>query len=144
MQAGSGDDLLSGGDGADTLHGGTGADTVRGDAGDDRLIGGGGHDRLYGGAGADVFVFSDADNAMTEGLVLMVVADFVQGDDRLMIANGSGRDADETFAAFRDSAVQTARGVIYTDDPGRLLILGLDLNRLTAADFIGDGDPIFG
>ena len=62
INAGDGDDVLTGGDGHDTLYGGddndklyggSGSDTLNGDDGHDTLYGGDGHDALYGGSGND-------------------------------------------------------------------------------------------
>jgi Ca2+-binding RTX toxin-like protein len=62
VQAGTGDDAitgstadetLEGGAGADVIAGGAGADSIFGDAGDDTLTGGAGDDYLDGGAGTD-------------------------------------------------------------------------------------------
>ena len=52
-----GDDKLSGNDGNDYLFGGAGDDTLDGGAGDDTLDGGAGDDIIYGGAGDDTYVF---------------------------------------------------------------------------------------
>ncbi len=53
LRGGDGDDVLNGGDGNDTLLGGKGADTLNGDDGDDILDGGKGIDTLNGGDGND-------------------------------------------------------------------------------------------
>ena len=71
-----GDDLLFGGTGADQLSGGAGDDSLSGSLGDDRLSGDTGADTLRGGAGADTFVFTAGQD---------VIADFVQGEDRIEI-----------------------------------------------------------
>ena len=52
-----GDDKLSGNDGNDYLFGGAGDDTLDGGAGNDTLTGGAGDDIIYGGAGDDTYVF---------------------------------------------------------------------------------------
>ena len=53
IQAGPGDDLVTGGERGDVLDGGEGADTLLGGAGDDLLTGGSGSDVLDGADGAD-------------------------------------------------------------------------------------------
>ena len=54
LRGGKGDDVLNGGDDSDTLLGGAGADTLNGDDGNDRLDGGKGIDTLNGGDGDDI------------------------------------------------------------------------------------------
>ena len=54
IEAGAGNDVVSGLAGADTLLGEDGNDVLRGDAGDDSLDGGAGNDQLFGGDGADL------------------------------------------------------------------------------------------
>lgn len=54
IEAGAGNDVVSGLAGADTLLGEDGNDLLRGDAGDDTLDGGAGNDQLFGGDGADL------------------------------------------------------------------------------------------
>ena len=53
VDAGMGDDVVTGGAGYDILSGGMGNDTIYGNAGDDRLNGNAGNDVLYGGEGND-------------------------------------------------------------------------------------------
>jgi len=56
INAGAGDDDVSGGGGADLLVGGDGEDKLGGGSGDDVLVGGLGSDRLVGAAGNDVLI----------------------------------------------------------------------------------------
>jgi Ca2+-binding RTX toxin-like protein len=53
VDAGTGDDFVSGSSQADRINGGAGRDVLNGNAGLDDLFGGAGDDRLDGGAGAD-------------------------------------------------------------------------------------------
>jgi Ca2+-binding RTX toxin-like protein len=53
IEAGEGNDTISGGDGSDTLIGGPGEDVLNGSRGDDSLIGSEGADTLDGGGGRD-------------------------------------------------------------------------------------------
>jgi len=53
VNAGAGNDTVTGGDGGDRLVGGEGNDTLHGSAGNDSISGDGGVDFLDGGAGAD-------------------------------------------------------------------------------------------
>jgi Ca2+-binding RTX toxin-like protein len=59
VNAGGGDDEVTGGIGDDLLIGRGGADTLTGGGGDDFLIGGSGSDRLVGSSGADVLAAGD-------------------------------------------------------------------------------------
>lgn len=62
IEAGDGNDRVTGSEGDDIISGGAGRDTLRGGAGDDTLIGSEGRDRLEGGEGADTYVLkSDGD-----------------------------------------------------------------------------------
>jgi uncharacterized delta-60 repeat protein len=53
VDAGDGNDTVTGGDGDDVLLGGAGKDRLFGNGGHDKLLGGGGNDYLLGGAGRD-------------------------------------------------------------------------------------------
>jgi Ca2+-binding RTX toxin-like protein len=67
LDAGDGDDKVTGGAGADTLSGGAGKDTIYGGAGNDRLNGNGGNDRLYGENGADRVYGYDGNDSLDGG-----------------------------------------------------------------------------
>lgn len=56
---GAGDDIAHGGAGDDSIAGGDGSDTILGDGGNDSIAGGAGADRLHGGAGDDTVDGSD-------------------------------------------------------------------------------------
>lgn len=60
LTGGSGNDTLTGGLSADTLNGGSGADVLSGGDGNDRLNGGSGNDTLTGGTGNDTFLFDNS------------------------------------------------------------------------------------
>jgi Ca2+-binding RTX toxin-like protein len=118
--------ILDGGAGNDLLIGGGGNDSLFGGAGNDRLIGGGGNDYLAGGAGADMFVFSS-------GFGRDVIADFVQGDDRIELRF---HDSMAAFGALsihqeQNNAVITAQGTRDT-----IVLLDVMASALTADDFI--------
>ena len=63
INAGMGDDCITGGRRADFLVGGAGNDTLIGRQGNDSFIGGGGDDRIIGGTGKDTAIF----NVATDG-----------------------------------------------------------------------------
>ena len=62
VNAGGGDDTVTGNSGANTLNGESGDDILSSGSGDDYLNGGLGNDTLNGGIGSDTAVFSDQDN----------------------------------------------------------------------------------
>jgi len=61
VDAGAGNDIVSGGNAEDVIFGGMGDDTITGGAGNDFLIGGEGKDRIVGSAGHDILVAGDID-----------------------------------------------------------------------------------
>ena len=63
INAGMGDDNITGEDGNDFLVGGAGNDTLSGGLGDDSFIGGGGNDSVAGGSGSNTAIF----NVTTDG-----------------------------------------------------------------------------
>ena len=73
----AGNDYLYGGDGNDKLQGQAGDDVIFGGAGNDDISGGQGNDWLYGQAGADVFKYSNANEALD------VIVNFESGVDKL-------------------------------------------------------------
>ena len=85
LAGGYGDDVLAGGSGNDTVDGGAGNDTLDGGTGQDYLNAGDGDDVLRlaedthanGGAGADVFQIGSPGTS--------VIADYVGGEDRLVV-----------------------------------------------------------
>ncbi|CAK27795.1 Uncharacterized protein wiht hemolysin-type calcium-binding regions [Synechococcus sp. RCC307] len=77
----SGNDSLRGAAGSDYLLGGNGSDRLIGGSGNDRLVGGSGNDRLVGGSGRDTFVLS-------EGAGYDRISDFRNGQDRIQVGAG--------------------------------------------------------
>jgi len=63
INAGMGNDQITGGYGKDFLVGGAGNDTLSGREGNDSFIGGGGNDAIFGGTGNDTAIF----NVATDG-----------------------------------------------------------------------------
>ena len=62
LQAGAGNDTITGGAGSDYLDGESGNDSLKGGAGNDELRGGSGADKLQGAAGNDTFAFAAGDS----------------------------------------------------------------------------------
>ena len=67
IDAGDGNDTVTGSADAETILAGLGADTVNAGAGDDTLSGGGGLDSLTGGSGADTFVYTTLSDGSVGG-----------------------------------------------------------------------------
>ncbi len=80
LDAGAGDDTVTGGAGADTVSGGAGHDSLSGGDGADSLDGGAGNDVLHGDAGNDTLSGGEGNDILRGGL----------GNDQL--TGGSGRD----------------------------------------------------
>ncbi|MES2666671.1 MAG: calcium-binding protein [Pseudomonadota bacterium] len=82
VNAGMGNDTVSGGQANDFLVGGAGNDQLRGRAGNDSFIGGGGDDLIYGGRGNDTAIF----NTGTDGTDRV---DLGEGLDTVNVAVGA-------------------------------------------------------
>lgn len=80
VEAGAGNDRVTGKGGADLFSGGAGDDVLTGGAGNDQLLGGAGLDQLFGSSGADTLDGGLGNDRLTGG----------QGADLLM--GGAGRD----------------------------------------------------
>jgi Ca2+-binding RTX toxin-like protein len=84
-----GNDALTGGDGNDEISGGSGDDTLRGGAGDDTLDGGSGGDVVSGGDGSDVVIGAGGSDRLKGG----DGADSVDGGAAAdMLSGGEGSD----------------------------------------------------
>ena len=92
---GDGLDAINGGGGNDSLSGGTGNDSLSGGAGNDTIAGGAGDDRMFGAAGQDI-LFGEAGNDTLFGGTTCLDdpnADIlVGGDGRDTLCGGDGRD----------------------------------------------------
>lgn len=69
IDAGDGNDAVSGGTGDDYVRGGNGDDDLKGDNGNDTLSGGGGNDQLDGGIGNDVLSGGDGNDTLLGGAI---------------------------------------------------------------------------
>ena len=141
LSGGAGTDYLYGLDGADTLRGGAGRDVLRGGAGDDVLMGGEGNDRLFGGAGDDVLYGNDGADSFTGGAGAdafvkvggsgyAAVTDFERGTD-VIVFEGTGADSFDDLTIGSNAAGDATARVGNT----RIVVLGVDENDLSAADF---------
>ena len=110
VNAGMGNDALTGGDGNDFLVGGAGSDTLDGVQGRDSLLGGG---------GADTFIFSTIE-AKPDSII-----DFTAIDDTIQLGSAAfdglsmGALAAEAFAMLSDAEATDDR-ILYDIDTGNL------------------------
>jgi Ca2+-binding RTX toxin-like protein len=125
LKGGADADWAWGYDGDDTFRGGRGRDHLFGGNGNDSLSGDIGGDWLTGGAGADSFIFGRKHGRD-------VITDFTPEEDVIDLrAMGVAGDA------FSDLAVsQQAGGVLVVTGNGEILLQGLELEAVTADDFL--------
>ncbi|KQT85325.1 calcium-binding protein [Aurantimonas sp. Leaf443] len=138
LVGGAGDDTLNGGFGNDSFIGGGGNDRIGGDQGNDDLAGGLGDDLLSGNAGNDRLAGEDGNDNLLGALGDDVLLGGL-GNDRL--AGGLGDD-DLTGGAGADLFVFTAADGATSDDIVRDFELGVDhlvLRGLSVAS-IADSD----
>jgi Ca2+-binding RTX toxin-like protein len=115
-------DLLLGLGGADVLIGKNGNDRLQGDTGRDQLSGGKGQDWLIGGAGRDRFVLEFR-------LDLDVIADFRNGQDRLMLS-GTLEYRDLTIVQRDNNTLISVNQTVLAQ------LNGVTAAQVTTADFI--------
>lgn len=65
INAGGGDDIISGSDFNDAIDGGSGDDMIAGNAGDDNMWGGTGNDEMHGNTGSDSMIGGDGNDHMS-------------------------------------------------------------------------------
>ncbi|WP_342641329.1 choice-of-anchor I family protein [Rhodoligotrophos ferricapiens] len=157
LEAGSGDDVITGKSGSDLLNGGDGNDKLYGDsqidrpvlAGliglfgglggstDDRLNGGGGDDVLSGGAGSDTFAFDP-------NFGKDIIVDFQTGQSGFLsrwldLPSDIIEFDAELFADFdavMEASEQVGQDVVITYDEGSTLtIANIRLSQLSHDDF---------
>ncbi len=117
-----GRDRLSGGAGPDDLFGGRGRDRLSGGCGADELNGGRGADTLTGGGGADVFLFGKGGGADR-------IMDFIAGKDLMDVSLlATGFDDLDLF--------DVTEGVLVVMDNASVLLVGMDVDEVTADQFI--------
>ncbi|GMG82403.1 hypothetical protein LNKW23_16160 [Paralimibaculum aggregatum] len=113
------DDVLEGNEGRNLLAAGGGADV---------LDGAGGDDTLEGGAGADEFIFGSEFHFQDSDVV---VTDFELGVDRLDLSQHA-----DSVAEILDGFTQSGADAIYYYEDSSIRLEGIDMEDLTAADFI--------
>ncbi len=119
VTGGAGNDTIIGGDGNDFLQGRGGNDQIDGRAGNDSLNGGEGNDTLWGGEGNDAFYWDRVD--WTNGSAIVK-----NGED--VVFAGSGTDV-INFSSFTsgitfDLGSTIIQAIGTTDDPGAMVLLG--------------------
>ena len=126
LEAGAGDDQITGSDYADSLAGGLGTDTILGGAGNDTLLAEGGGDLLDGGAGADWLDGGAGDTTLMGGV----------GNDTLVAGGGTnwliGGEGDDSLVGSTDATDETLDG----GDGADTILAGDGDNQITA----GQGD----
>ncbi len=90
IDAGGGNDTITGGQRGDTIDGGSGADLIDGNRGDDSLSGGDGNDTLVGGMGNDTLRGDGGDDTLDGGLEADTL-DGGSGNDSLTGGDGNDR-----------------------------------------------------
>ncbi|MGK7959359.1 M10 family metallopeptidase C-terminal domain-containing protein, partial [Crocosphaera sp.] len=134
----SNDDDLFGSLGNDTILGNSGDDRLFGDQGNDLLRGGLGSDSLFGGEGNDLFVLEYFDNFSSTNN-LDIVADFVQGEDKIDVSHLGISDFNTMLAISEDDINgNVVFSLQYSQSSGnfyRLRINGLSKNQLRETDF---------
>ena len=117
VDAGAGNDVVTGNKAANILNGQKGNDRLYGRAGNDLLIGGGGRDRLWGQAGRDTF-------RIIKGTGYTIIEDFTDQQDRIHL--GSGRSGLRMIDRDNDIYVYLRKDLmaIVDDAAGKLQIAG--------------------
>jgi VCBS repeat-containing protein len=133
---------IFGAGGDDTIGGSPVDDTLAGGDDDDTLAGAAGRDVLYGGAGEDVFAYAAA--SQSAGAAQDTIADFVDGEDLIDLADAGiaafDGGAGSAPASGEVSAVQDGSSVIvwFNDgtSTGSIVLLDTALAEIDAADFL--------
>ena len=102
LNGGSGTQTLSGGTGTDNLYGGAGNDSLNGGTSADTLWGGAGNDTLLGGSGNDTFIYKPNEGTDT-------IQDYASGDI-LQILNADGTNGSYTAAFASNKLTLTISG----------------------------------
>ena len=131
INAGGGNDLVTGGNANDFLVGGAGNDTIKGGLGNDSLL---------GGAGSDTFVF---DTKLDGNANLDTILDFNVTDDTIQLSRmvfmdlPAGKDGqlDAKAFAFSDATAEHDDRIIYDKVSGRLSYDGNGGDRGDATAF---------
>ena len=122
ITSGAGADLVDAGGGDDTLTGEAGNDTLTGGDGQDQLYGGSDADRLYGGAGNDLLSGGEGDDSLEGGT----------GNDSFAYAAGEGQD---TVTGGEDGLGGDIDTLSYSSSaPATVIFSGNEAGTLSLAD----------
>ncbi|EGF33000.1 putative hemolysin-adenlyate cyclase protein [Oxalobacteraceae bacterium IMCC9480] len=134
VDAGSGDDIVTGSIQNDTLRGGTGNDTLSGGGGNDALFGQAGNDIIDGGAGTDVAQYYQSFDPTSSGAIANFrFADLGNGwlqvtDSRSGSPAGTDQLTNVESMLFSDGSVNLLQGTAGNDTltgtVGRDVLLG--------------------
>ncbi|MDR7037122.1 hypothetical protein J2X36_001866 [Methylobacterium sp. BE186] len=124
INAGQGNDIVTGGTANDFLVGGAGNDTLSGLDGNDSFIGGAGTDAIFGGAGNDTAIF----NVSTDG---SDAVDLGAGDDIVNVSAASAGQIRLTFTSAEVGNNNPSDAGTGTNQDGGLAV------RLQAEDAAG-------
>lgn len=143
VNAGAGNDYVSGGSGWDKIYGDSGDDVLLGNAGSDQLYGGSGQDRLFGGNDGDTLDGGTGSDFLYGGLGNDIVLGGT-GDDQL---HGDNFLSYEKAGAGVDSLSGGAgNDVLYGDARGDFLLGGTGADRFVytnvADSTLADHDQI--
>jgi Ca2+-binding RTX toxin-like protein len=121
VNAGAGNDTVTGNSGDDEMWGGAGADKIVGGLGSDILIGGLGKDSLTGGKGFDTFVLSKEDYDFTSAKTVLadVITDFkftATENDSIQLQGFGDVDVFQTIALAKNAG--STANVIYESKTG--------------------------
>lgn len=126
IQAGDGDDTITGSTGADSVDGGNGADHMRLLGGNDTANGGAGNDSIRGGGGSDVLAGNDGDDSLYgQGAV-----DTLDGGAGVDLLDGSTSQT-ATIDDFSGTVVITNTG--YSNASGTIIASSISYITLTGS-----------
>jgi serralysin len=129
---------LTGGDGNDTLSGGADSDNLNGGGNNDTITGGAGKDILTGGDGSDTFVYSAIPDSTKSAQD--TIKDFVEGVDKIDLhaidANTTSlATGNQDFSFFGSSSTAVANQVTFSYSGGNTIV-SADTNGNTTADLM--------
>jgi len=121
IDAGTGNDIVTGGIGNDIITGGLGNDIITGGLGNDSIVAGAGKDKLTGGKGDDVYKISksDYDFTSTKTVLADTIADFkytATEKDSISLDGFGDVDVFQTIALAKKSG--STANVIYESKTG--------------------------
>jgi len=119
LVGGTGDDIISGEGGNDWLHGGDGNDTLDGGAGDDFVVGGWGDDTLKGGVDADTVYGGYGNDTIIDDAGVDIIYGG-EGDDTFIGNNLEfdklyGQEGNDTFISYGKDHIYGGEGDDFVD-----------------------------